>query len=190
MEKEIWKDIPGWEGYYQASNLGRIRSLDRYEEFMNNNGKISTRLRKGRVMKQTIVQNGYCVVTLCGKRKYVHRIIAETFIPNPDNLPYINHKSEIKTENSAENLEWCDPKYNVNYGSGKEKNSKKQKNSPMKSLVVEQYTIDGKLVKVWPSLHEIRRVLNKSISYVQACCRNKAHTAYGFVWKYKEKEAV
>lgn len=110
MEK--WKDIVDYEGLYEVSSFGRVRSLDRYD---NRNC-----FRKGHILKQNNNGRGYMSVYLClnGKIKTykVHRLVAQAFIPNPDNLPQVNHKDEDKTNNSVENLEWCDNKYNNNYG--------------------------------------------------------------------------
>lgn len=115
--KEIWKDIPEYEGLYQASNLGNIRVLNRVVNsgIKNNN----TVIRKGKLLKQRINQ-GYYEVALSknNKKKFlkVHRLIAITFIPNLNNFPSINHKNENKLNNNVNNLEWCSVKYNCNYG--------------------------------------------------------------------------
>lgn len=112
---EIWKDIKGFEGYYQVSDLGRIRSLDRYV----NNSISGKRLLRGMVMKiYTFPRTGYCLVTLknCGaKTIFIHRLVAEAFIPNPDNKPEINHKDGDKTNNQASNLEWSTRQENIDH---------------------------------------------------------------------------
>ena len=111
---EIWKDYKDYEGLYQASNLGRMRSLDRWVSSKNG----SMQFIKGRILKLFNNNQGYLHVVLSKNNKVkaylVHRIIAETFLPNTDNLPCVNHKDEDKTNNSVENLEWCDAKYNSN----------------------------------------------------------------------------
>lgn len=103
--KEIWKDIKGWKGLYQVSNLGNIRTLH---------------YKKPYLRKLSKSKKGYLRVNLSKDKKYkyysVHRLVAEAFIPNPDNLPQINHKDEIRTNNRVDNLEWCTSKYNCNYG--------------------------------------------------------------------------
>lgn len=110
---EIWKDVKGYEGLYQVSNLGRVKSLDRIDR--------KGRLRKGRILKPSSNGRGYLNVCLTVDNIphtiKVHRLVAEAFISNPDNLPQVNHKDEIKTNNHADNLEWCTAEYNSNYGS-------------------------------------------------------------------------
>lgn len=120
--EEIWKDIKGYEGYYQVSNLGRIRSLDRYIATVGNPS--GQRLIRGKILRPSkrVMSNGkdgYYSVTLY-KRGVdtlfnVHRLVAETFIPNPNNLPCVNHKDENKHNNMADNLEWCTIGYNNKY---------------------------------------------------------------------------
>lgn len=114
--KEIWKDIKGYEGFYQISNLGNVRSLQRKAP----SGKSVKQI----IRKQSIDKNGYCVVGLnknkTQKTYKVHRLVAIAFIDNPKNLPEVNHKDEDKTNNNVSNLEWCDAKYNLTYGSRKD----------------------------------------------------------------------
>ena len=118
MNKEIWKDIPNYEGLYQASNLGNIRSLDRIRKQYNHNG-IATVKYKGKILKQQIKRGtGYYVVRLYdnnkkSKTKLVHRLIAETFIQNKNNFPVINHIDGNKKNNNITNLEWCTQSHNV-----------------------------------------------------------------------------
>lgn len=112
---EIWKPVNGFEGYYEVSNLGRVRRLDRYDY-----GCGYPRLYKGGILKLLCGSSGYYHIMLCkdGKRitKNIHRIVADAFIPNPDNLPQVNHKDEDKSNNRVDNLEWCSPRYNCSYG--------------------------------------------------------------------------
>ena len=119
MTEEIWRPIEGYEGLYEVSSYGRVRSLDRYVKSK------SYRLHKGKVLSPGKEKVGYLFVNLAynGKHKTirVHRLVAQAFLSNPDNLSEVNHKDEDKTNNSVDNLEWCDRKYNNNYGSRKDK---------------------------------------------------------------------
>lgn len=161
--KEIWKDIKGYEGIYQVSDLGRVRSL---------------KFGKERILVGRKDSDGYLRVGLCkdGKEKTcrVHRLVAEAFIPNPDGLPQVNHKDERKSNNVASNLEWCDCKYNINYGMRTERISK----------TVYQYTLDSSLVGSYPSVREAGRRTGYSKSHISDCCRGERKQAYGFVWSY------
>lgn len=111
---EEWRDVPGYEGLYQVSNLGNVRSVGRCITDTH-----CTRRFSGRRLKQ-FVNRGYKVVTLSKqgvlKQIKVHRLVAEAFIPNPESYPEVNHKDENKANNLVGNLEWCDGKYNSNYG--------------------------------------------------------------------------
>ena len=170
---EIWRDIDGYEGRYQVSNLGRVKSLN-----YNHTGK-------EKILKPNTIRDGYLQVSLYNKKMkncYVHRLVAQAFIPNPDNLPEINHKSEEKWLNTVENLEWCDREYNCNYGTRIEKIAKSNINGK-KSKSVVQMTLDGQPVYIWPSLMEAQRNgFNSGI--ICACCNGQRKTHKGFKWAY------
>lgn len=126
--EEIWKDIEGYEGYYQVSNLGRVRSLDRI--LFKSNGR--TEKRQGQIMLPCKGKDGYLLIGLRRETKSkksfsVHRLVAEAFIPNPNNLPQVNHKDENIHNNNADNLEWCTCLYNNNYGNRNDKLTKYDK---------------------------------------------------------------
>ena len=133
MNKEIWKDIKGFEGLYQVSNMGEVKSLDR-KVIQYNGYNYSERIYKGKMLKSAISRNGYKRVVLqnvnAKKNCCVHRLVAEAFIPNPNNLLIINHKDENKLNNQVENLEWCTQSYNINYGNRNKKVINKLKNKP------------------------------------------------------------
>ena len=168
MKNEVWKDIKGYEGHYQVSNNGRVKSLKQGKE---------------KILKPVRDTKGYLAVQLCKngeiKRCFVHRLVAQTFIQNPNNLPHINHKDEVKTNNSVQNLEWCSAKYNNNYGTHNQRVAEKR------SKPVLQYTLDGKFVKEWKSQSDVERNLGYSQRNISACCRGKYKSLYGYVWKYK-----
>ena len=158
MRNEIWKDEPGFPGY-QVSNAGRVRSFYRVLAPDSVKGYYRVRLyRNGRVY-----------------RIFIHRLVAMAFVPNPDGLPQINHKNEIKTDNRAENLEWCTAKYNNAYGTGRERAAKSR------SKAVGQYTTGGILVATYDKIKDARE---KYGSHIFSVLAGKRKTAGGFVWKY------
>lgn len=116
MTEEIWRPVVGYEGLYEVSSYGRVRSVDRYVKACYE----KYRLHKGKILSPGKDKDGYLFVVLScnGKHKTItiHRLVSQAFIPNPDDLPIINHKDEVKTNNSVDNLEWCTAKYNANYG--------------------------------------------------------------------------
>ena len=178
---EIWKDIEGYEGRYQVSNLGRVRSLSL--------GKIAKfrREHEGRVLKPYLTRYGYYLVDLYydtkKKRHYlVHRLVAQAFIPNPDNLPQINHKNEQKTDNRVENLEWCDNDYNIHYGTGIARRSISQQKQ------IEQIDMQGNVVAVHDGIVKASEATGISRSNIGKCCKGKSRhkTAGGYRWRYKE----
>lgn len=150
---EIWRDIPGFEGLYQVSNLGRVRSLDRVVRRNTFCGQIQER-RKGRILKTISKPTGYLFCSLSKdntpETRLIHRLVAEAFIPNPNNYPCINHRNEDKTDNRVENLEWCTQRYNVNYGTSRERAST---NNPL----CKRIKVDGVF---FHSISEAERFLN------------------------------
>lgn len=170
--KEIWKDIPGYETLYQASNLGRIRSL------YNRGGKYN-------ILRQQI-KRGYYQVGLRkdGIRKWhqVHRLIAFAFIPNAEMHPVVNHKNENKLDNRVENLEWCTVSYNNTYGDRIKRVISKT------SKPVLQYDLAGNFIKEYPSLREAGNSINvKSLANISQCCSGKYKQANGYIWRYKSE---
>ena len=177
-ETEIWKPKKDYEGLYEVSNFGRVKSLG------NGNSNNS----KERVLKPVKVKGGYLQVHLSknGKRKMflVHRLVAEAFIPNTDNLPFINHKDEDKTNNSVENLEWCTREYNNNYGTRTLRANKTLTNGKLSKKVL-QFTKFGEFIREWPSTKECwRNGFNQG--NIVSCCRGKRNFHKGYIWKYKE----
>lgn len=176
---EVFKDIKGYEGLYQISNYGRVKSLN-----YNNTGK-------ERILIPGKGRSGYLQVKLCKKGKQknhlVHRLVAQAFMPNPDNLPEVNHINEVKTDNRVENLEFCDRKYNTNYGTGIQRKAEKQINGKL-SKTVYQYSLNGVLVAEYPSTNEVERQLGYSHGNISKCCNGEYKQVYGYIWKYKAPE--
>lgn len=178
--QEIWKDIPNYEGLYQVSNLGRVKVLDRYvNSGIKNNNKVK---RKSRILKQHNKQ-GYFEVTLIAnnKRKYykVHRLVAQAFIPNPNNYQQVNHKDENKLNNCVDNLEWCDAKYNCNYGL---RNDKIHKNTRSTHIRINQYDLSGNFIRTYNSYNEASRIIGKSPVTIRRYCSNITHDK-NYIWR-------
>ena len=183
--KEIWKDIPGYEGLYQASTRGRIRSLDRIRVVSSSRARTFNALCRGRILRPKILKRSntsYANLTL-RKDGYtahccVHRLVAMTFISNPNNLPIINHKDENGLNNRVNNLEWCTYKYNSNYGTAK------QKLSEALSVPVIQYDKQGRKIKKHKSIKSASQSTGVSYPCISACCTGRQITAGGFIWRY------
>ena len=178
QEQEIWKDVVGYEGLYQVSNFGRIKSLPKLHNSTH------PYVTKERILKFFPNKDGYWLVDLYKnkqkKHHQVHRLVAIAFIPNPMGKPEINHLNEVITDNRVENLEWATRTENNNYGNRNKKVSLSlKKYSTMYAQIcrnnfskkVEQYTLDGVLVKVWCSVSEVNRKLGFSQGNISSCCR-------------------
>ena len=153
------KDIKNYEGLYAVTSCGKVWSY-----------------KRKRFLKPKANKYGYLFVSLWKdnelKNFYVHRLVAEAYIPNPENLPQINHKDENKANNCLQNLEWCDAKYNANYGTRNEKFKKP----------ILQFTLDGELIREWPSATDVGREVRCNI---KECLRGRSKSAYGYIWRYK-----
>lgn len=182
---EIWKNITveGFENY-QVSNCGNVRSSLIRTKW----GGWTTR-KNPILLHQERTKEGYYRVALynnkCGKKFAVHRLVAMAFIPNPENLPEINHIDENPSNNMVNNLEWCSRKYNANFGTLPKRESEWGMNNPKKSKPVIQLSVEGKLINEFPSINEAVRQTGISERGIGRCCMGKAQTSGGYKWIYK-----
>lgn len=178
---EIWKDIKGYENLYQVSNTGKIKSLERYGN-SKSNGKF---LIKEKIRKTTTTTAGYEYVVLAnnGKNKtiLVHRLVAETFIPNPENKKCVNHKDENKSNNNVENLEWCDYEYNNTY---KDIHLRRNTDNVVRKII--QYDLDMREIKRWDSVCAAAKFYNAASTNIIKCCKGERTHCCGFKWRYYE----
>ena len=183
--KEIWKPVVGYEGFYEVSNIGRVRSLARIVEC--NDGR--KRKIKTRILRQPCAPSGYYMVTLHknGKQKsgLVHRLVCEAFIPNPLGKGEVNHKDENSKNNNAPNLEWVTSKENINYGTRTER--ARETTTKLQGKAVQQFSKDGKLVAEYESISIAYRATGAFISNIVKCARGEYKTAGSFIWKYKNE---
>lgn len=192
FEVEIWKSLD-FLGYpdYEISTLGRVKSLER--TIIRKNGIKKT--YSERILKPQN-ERDYQRVGLWKDRKIkhfrVHRLVALAFIPNPEKLPCINHKDENPSNNHINNLEWCDIRYNINYGLRNEKAgkriSKTKKGKPQykQRKPILQYTLLGEFIKEFDSAKSASENLNIYATSITQCCKGKLKTCGGYIWKYKE----
>lgn len=178
---EEWKDIKGYEGLYQVSTLGRVRSLPR---------KYSPRER---YLRPGIGTNGYLRVVLSKNGivcdKDIHRLVAQAFIPNPDNMPFVNHKDEVKIHNQVENLEWCTPKYNVNYGGCLQRISESRKGQRLSAETIDKIRSKNmkkvmciETGKVFDSIKSAEAATNATT--ICNALKGRIKTAGGYHWRY------
>ena len=163
---EVFLDIPGYEKLYQISNFGNIKNI-----------------KTGRILRPFKDKDGYLQVDLfkngIKKRAVVHRLVAQSFIPNLTNLPQVNHKDEDKTNNFVDNLEWCDNKYNINYGT----RTKRSAESHQKPIL--QFDKHGLYLREWSSATKANKETGINNKNISECCLGHRGSAGGYIWKYK-----
>lgn len=170
---EIWKDIKGYEGEYQISNMGKVKS------FLG---------KKERILKYRYT-NRYCRVSLHkGNDSLIHRLVAEAFIPNPDNLPEVNHKDENPLNNCADNLEWCSHKYNLNYGTCNIRRAlhTKESGKMLNHINLSKPVKCNETGAVYKSINDAARELHLYPSVIGMCCRGKRKSHGGLSWSFAE----
>lgn len=155
--KEIWKEILGYEGLYEVSNLGKVRNK-----------------KTGRILKLRGNKKKYWRIVLCKdgvcKEYKLHRLVAQAFLPNPQNFPQVNHKDENPDNNIVSNLEWCTALYNVRYS---------------QAIPVLQYDLQGNFIREWGGENEAADALSIPQGNICKCCQGTRNYAGGFIWKYK-----
>ena len=172
---EIWKPVAGYEGLYEVSNMGEVRNAKTLH-----------------ILSPQKRNHGYLCVSLYGKGGHktrgcrtlsIHRIVAEAFSENPQGYLEVNHIDEDKTNNRADNLEWCDRRYNSNYGTRGSRISRANTNGK-KSKPVSQFSTNGELIATYPSFHEAERVTGIGTSSISWAVRNGSGYTNGYIWKY------
>ena len=214
----VRKPVKDYEGYYEVDQFGRVYSLDRIIT-VKDNGRVYDKPIKGRRLRQTAHSQGYKAVALTKDGNttmvYVHRLVAEAFIPNPDNLPMVNHKDEDKTNNFVDNLEWCTNEYNINYGTAIKRASQKKKGKKhaeehkqkISDSLKHYYTTHNSPTKGKPSPNRkavisidengneafynsvddaVKAIGVHDSRNILAVCRGDRKTAYGRRWRYAE----
>lgn len=176
LPNEQWKDIKGYEGLYQISNFGRVKSFKKRKPYI-----MRAHESLKHYLDSPLTMNGI------EKRYRLHRLVAQAFIPNPNNLPQVNHIDGNKHNNHVSNLEWCDNGYNQRHAFANGLNSRKKLGESPKAKKICQFTKDGKLIKIWDCCVRIKLEKGWSDGFICMVCKGKYKTAYGYKWKYYEE---
>lgn len=177
MEEEIWKDVVGYEGLYQVSNLGRVKSLPKLKKTP------TTTFWTKEIIKTPHLCKGYLRVNLMGKGHFVHILVAETFIGKRNGMT-VNHIDECKTNNNPNNLEYLSLSDNIRYGTGIKRSAESRKDNPLICTPVNQYTLDGIFVKRYISINRAISENNFETENISLCCSHKRNQSNGYIWRY------
>lgn len=183
---EIWKDIKGYEGEYQVSNEGRVRSLDRIVTRNTRWGTPASYKFEGHILKGGVFSNGYlfCCLGRKSKNYLIHRLVADAFLEKEDGKDCVDHINGDRSDNRLENLRYCTHKENSNFEIAKERMKNAQND---KTKTVYQYTKDREFVKKYNSLSEAARESNCKLGNLWACCShyNGVKTCGDYIWSYE-----
>lgn len=189
----VRKPVRGYENSYVVDQFGRVYGIDRTITVLDG-CRIYEKSIAGKQLKQSLHTKGYKTVTLTkdGKSKtcFVHRLVAEAFIENQDNLPMVNHKDEDKTNNFVENLEWCTALYNNTYGNKTERQANKIRGRKSEKIVtVIQRDLDGKFINWYPSITEAAKAVHSRPQAISAVCNGKRKTHRGYIWEFDKNDS-
>ena len=192
MMEEIWKDIEGYEGIYQVSNLGRVRSLDRYYTKPHPRNGVPTKyFKRGSIITNHTLRNGYTNVMLKfegGKKNFmVNRLVAKAFVPGYFEGADVNHKDCNRQNNHADNLEWMTRRDNLMYNNDKNASAMEQIHRSQRKPII-QMTMDGEYIREWPSIYAAHLALGLDSKSISGACRQRygMKTCGGYRWKFKE----
>lgn len=186
-EEEIWKDVIGYEGLYQVSNLGRVKSLPKFHCTSKNYSSLGY-YSKEKILKPIIGVQGYLYVNLYKEKRHnfkrIHQLVAQAFISNHENLPFVNHKDENVANNNVDNLEWCTNKYNLNYGTAQERRAKTHNKSIL------QFDLEGNFIKEFESITQASKELNIPRDYISSCCLGRRRKTRGYIFRFKDDKEI
>lgn len=181
--KEVFKDIAGYEGLYQVSNLGRVKRVE-------NKRCDGHHILKEKILKNEIKKTKYVYVHLCKNGKVkgfrVHRLVAETFIPNPENKSQVNHINCDKTDNRVENLEWCTASENQQHCVDNGLRVMKKGKECTSSKPILQYDLDGNFVREWDCIADAERELKIHTTNISRVCKGIYSQTHNYIFKYKD----
>ena len=189
LPNEEWRDIKGFEGLYQISNYGRVKSLEKILFCKRYN--ISGRHYDTKILKNNKSKDGYYKIQLFKDGLYktikISRLVAQAFIPNPENKPEVNHKDGNKTNNQVSNLEWNTTSENGKHAWNMGLRTKNFGKNNKSSKPILQYTLNNVFVKEWECLNQIHKELGYDKKYIRKCCNKQAKQSHNYIWRWKNE---